>query len=96
MRAGQKNTFPAVPPPQQDFSALSGVSVAGWACHGEGVSDWEANASVPLLWAVGDILGHLAAMVVDNRCPHSDLCDLGQIISPFRALVPLPKKTDSN
>lgn len=35
--------------------------MTGWVCRGEGVSDWEISASIPPLWDMGDILGHLAA-----------------------------------
>lgn len=38
VRAGQETSLSAVPPPCQEFSALSDtvVPVAGWVCRGEG------------------------------------------------------------
>lgn len=43
--------------PGSSHRSSVGLSFARWACHGEGVSEWEARCFDSNSWVVGDIVG---------------------------------------
>lgn len=61
VRAGQETRFSAVHlPNRSDRSSVCSQTQCclSWCVwHGEGLSNWEADTSIPTFWAVDNILG---------------------------------------